>query len=126
MGACELGSLSSPGAESHWKFVNLLAYSVGPFIATFIVDVAIILRIARVRRLRGQFGGQNVHFLQKPDHPTRKGTAAAAELPARSRSESVKIGEAPAEEAAIDVAISMPNVHQSQTSKLSKVMYSYN
>ena len=125
MSACELGSFGSPGVESYWKFVNLLAYSMGPFIATFIVNIAIIMSIARALRLR-QFGGHpHVHFLQKPDRPTRKETAAA-ELSARSHSGFDEIREAPVEEAARDVAIPMPNVLQSQTSKLSRVMYSYN
>ena len=51
---CELDATGAAGKETYWKFVDLVLYSFGPFIVTFIVNIAIIVRIFRVRLQRNK------------------------------------------------------------------------
>ena len=56
MKTCDLDASGSPGMASYWKFVYLIVYSLGPFLATFLINIAIIVSIYRARRLQSQFG----------------------------------------------------------------------
>ena len=140
MGRCKFDAvaLGSPGVEFYWKLVDLFVYSVGPFIATFLINIAIFVSISRAHRRRNKFASPRVRFLTKPDCPTRKGIGADAErevafvvgLPARSRSRSEEITEAPVEDTApvcesLRVikrdAIPKSDVPRNQTSKFKRL-----
>ena len=78
--SCELDSLGSPGTTPAWKFMYLFVYSVGPFVATFFVNIAIIVSISRARRRGGQLAGPlHVRFLTRPSYSTREGAGASVE-----------------------------------------------
>ena len=56
------------GNSPYWKFLNLITSSVGPFLSTFIVNIAIIIRIFRVRRRRNNLStNRRVHFTTMPN-----------------------------------------------------------
>ena len=67
MSSCELDASGSPGTAPYWKFLDLVVYSVGPFLVTFFVNTAIIVSIYRERRLQSQFVSTlRVRFLTNP------------------------------------------------------------
>ena len=67
-GSCELEASGSPGTAPYWKLVDLVVYSMGPFLATFLVNTAIIVGIYRARRLQSQFlSTPRVRFLTNPN-----------------------------------------------------------
>ena len=129
LGACKLDALGSPGMAPYWKFVDLFVYSVGPFFAALLVNIAIIVSISRARRRRNKFVSPRVRFNTMLNCRTTEGVDGAAlvvELPARCKSGSDEMREALDEQSAPaelhrrvikDDAIPKRSVPQKQTSK---------
>ena len=120
--------LGSPGMASYWKFVDLFVYSVGPFFATLLVNIAIIVSISRARRRRNKFASPRVRFNTMLSCRTEgvDGAALVVEIPARCNPGSDEIREALVEQSAPaelhkriikDDAISIRRVPRNQTSK---------
>lgn len=79
--ACELDASGAPGKAPYWKFVDLFVYSVGPFLATFLVNIAIIVGISRkLRRGGNKFASPpRVRFLTVPSCRSVRARGAVAD-----------------------------------------------
>ena len=81
MSSCELDASGSPGTAPYWKFLDLFVYSVGPFLATFLGNTAIILRIYRARLLQRQFvNSPRVRFLKNSNCSVEEKSADASKV----------------------------------------------
>ena len=135
MGSCELDTSVSHGTAPYWKIVDLIVYSIGPFLATFLVNTGIIISIYRSRRLQSQFVSARVRFLTNPNRRVEEENVeisdverevALVEPPASNPSVSNEIrepfveettGRAPGEQLIKADAISQRRVPRSQTRK---------